>query len=104
MRQFIAEIARRDPNMNESKTKAEQQVAKQARATVMAAEAGTRPLLEEPPKPDEVQIPCHLRPTIESDIEAITDIYNQEIGEGYKVMDTNALRQEDFYKVYSQCI
>ncbi|KAI1131555.1 hypothetical protein F5Y10DRAFT_286461 [Nemania abortiva] len=99
MRQFIAEIARRDPSL-----RAERKAAKQARAAAMASEAGTRPLLEEPPNPNEVRIPCHLRPAIESDVEAITDIYNQEIADGYKVMDTNALRQEDFYKVYVQCV
>ncbi|KAJ8130543.1 hypothetical protein O1611_g3087 [Lasiodiplodia mahajangana] len=84
IRQFAAQIARRDPNM-----KSNRKAAKQATAEVIATET---------------EIPCHLRPTTESDIEAITDIYNQEMANGYKVMDTSPLQQEDFYKIYNQCM
>ncbi|KAI0104206.1 hypothetical protein GGR51DRAFT_572856 [Nemania sp. FL0031] len=99
MRQFAAEIARRGPNM-----KSARKAAKQAGTAVIATEAEVEPLFEEPRNPNEVQAPCHLRPATESDIEAITDIYNQEMADGYKVMDTIPLRQEDFRKIYNQCM
>lgn len=93
MKQFAAEIARR-------KRKTE----RQDRVTSMPVEIEAAPLREELPNPNKVQIPCHLRPATELDIEAITDIYNHEIAEGYNVMDTNPLEEEDFYKMYNRCV
>jgi L-amino acid N-acyltransferase YncA len=84
--------------------KIKRKVEKPARATAVATEAQEEPLREEPPNAHKVQFPCHLRPATKSDIKAITDIYNQEVAEGYKVMDTNPLNQDDFYNIYSQCL
>ncbi|KAI0911526.1 hypothetical protein F4823DRAFT_293715 [Ustulina deusta] len=101
MRQLIAETARRDP-----KRKAQRKAEKKAKIAARAAAAAAEPdvTVEEHPNLDEVQIPCHLRPAVESDIEAIAAIYNQEIADGYKVMDTMPVGQDDFAKIYSQCL
>ncbi|KAI0428597.1 hypothetical protein F5Y09DRAFT_357652 [Xylaria sp. FL1042] len=103
VRQFAAEVARRDPNR-----KAQKKAEKKARAAARAAAAGetANPVtsFEEPPNPNEVQIPCHLRPAVESDMEAIAAIYNQEIVEGYKVMDTKPVKQADFQGIYKQSL
>ncbi|TGJ80338.1 hypothetical protein E0Z10_g8424 [Xylaria hypoxylon] len=108
MKQLVAEIARRDPKRKaQRKAEKEQRAAAAAAAAAAAraeAEAEAEAVVEAPPNLNEVQIPCHLRPAVESDMEAITAIYNQEILDGYKVMDTNPVRQEDFCRIYGQCL
>ncbi|KAF2970256.1 hypothetical protein GQX73_g3255 [Xylaria multiplex] len=98
MKTYAATIARRDPQK-----KAQRKAEKKARAAAAAA-AEINASVEEPPNLNEVQIPCHLRPAVESDMEAITAIYNQEIANGYKVMDTKPVRQDDFQSIYNQCL
>ncbi|KAI0533149.1 hypothetical protein GGR58DRAFT_521938 [Xylaria digitata] len=97
MKTYAATIARRDP-----KKKAQRKAEKQARAAAAVAEP--KASVEEPPNLNEVQIPCHLRPAVESDMEAIAAIYNQEVANGYKVMDTKPVRQDDFQRIYDQCL
>ncbi|KAI1116103.1 hypothetical protein F5Y14DRAFT_459604 [Nemania sp. NC0429] len=96
MKRFAAEIARRARKPKDGK-----------RTSSIAAEAMAdrepEPLLEEP-NPNEIQIPCHLRPAEESDIDAITEIYNYEIENGYKVMDTDPVGRDDFHSIYRQCL
>ncbi|KAJ8120978.1 hypothetical protein ONZ43_g2457 [Nemania bipapillata] len=99
IRQFASEIAQRDPN-TQSKRKTE----KQAQTTPVTIETEADPINEEPLNSFQVQVPCHLRPATESDVEAIAAIYNHEIAEGYKVMDTRPIKQDDFYNIYSQCM
>ncbi|KAI1355816.1 hypothetical protein F5Y01DRAFT_326327 [Xylaria sp. FL0043] len=104
MSQFVAEIRRRDPE-RKAQRKAEKAARAAARAAAAAAEAA-RPdtSFDALPNPNEVQIPCHLRPAVESDIEAIAAIYNQEIADGYKVMDTKPVEINDFQKLYNQSL
>ncbi|RWA13846.1 hypothetical protein EKO27_g1240 [Xylaria grammica] len=100
MKRFAVKMARRDPER-----KAQRRAEKEERAAARAAAAaGRENLVEEPPNINEVQIPCHLRPAVESDIEAITAIYNQEIKDGYKVIDTKPVGQDEFRSIYSQCL
>ncbi|KAI1186845.1 hypothetical protein F5B17DRAFT_431135 [Nemania serpens] len=101
MRQFAAEIARRDPNVKLKQKESKRRAA--AMATEAMVDREPEPLLEEP-NPNEIQIPCHLRPAYESDIEAITAIYNHEIASGYKVMDTSPVGHDDFHNIYSECL
>ncbi|KAI0400845.1 hypothetical protein F4802DRAFT_601606 [Xylaria palmicola] len=99
MRLFEAETARRDPVR-----KAQRKAEREARAAAQASLAAAAPVVEEPPNPYEVQIPCHIRPADEPDIKAITAIYNQEIETGYKVMDTQPVKQDDIFMIYHQCL
>ncbi|KAI0460425.1 hypothetical protein F5B21DRAFT_519169 [Xylaria acuta] len=94
-KQFLAETAR--------KRKAQRKTEKQAKVTARATETETGPMVAESPNPNKVQIPCHLRPATESDIQIITAIYNREISDGYKVMDTKPIRPDDFRTIYNQC-
>ncbi|KAI1757841.1 hypothetical protein F4782DRAFT_546928 [Xylaria castorea] len=94
-KQFLAETAR--------KRKAQRKTMKQARDTAEASEEETRPLVAEHPNPNEVQIPCHLRPATEPDIQFIAAIYNREVLDGYKVMDTKPIRSDDFHTIYNRC-
>ncbi|KAI1313675.1 hypothetical protein F5Y03DRAFT_389974 [Xylaria venustula] len=105
MRQLIAGLARRDPKRKAQK-KAEKEARAAARAAAAAVAAAGTPEVStaELPNINEVQIPCHLRPAVESDIEAIAAIYNQEVADGYKLMDTKPVRQEDFRTIYSQSL
>ncbi|KAI8635089.1 hypothetical protein F5Y19DRAFT_470139 [Xylariaceae sp. FL1651] len=101
MRAYAAEVSRRDP-----KKRALRKAEKEARAAAKAAAAqavNQGAVYEAPPNPDEVKTPCHLRPVAEYDIEAITAIYNQEIVNGYKVMDTEPVSPDHFYRVYNEC-
>ncbi|KAI0969186.1 hypothetical protein F4678DRAFT_473843 [Xylaria arbuscula] len=105
MRQLIVGLASRDPKRKAQK-KAEKEARAAARAAAAAAAAEGTPEVatEELSNINEVQIPCHLRPAVESDIEAITAIYNQEVADGYKLIDTEPVRQEDFRSIYSQSL
>ncbi|KAI3337081.1 hypothetical protein HD806DRAFT_542797 [Xylariaceae sp. AK1471] len=99
MKEWVAMVARKDP-----KRKAERKAAKEAKAAAKAAaEIEPEPFVE-PPNPNEVQTPCHLRPVNGGDIGAITAIYNQEIADGYKVMDTKPVSSDNFNRIYSQCL
>ncbi|RYC64759.1 hypothetical protein CHU98_g1448 [Xylaria longipes] len=95
MKQFQAETDKR---------KAQRKTEKQAKVTARATETETGPVVAERPNPNQVQIPCHLRPATESDIQIITAIYNREISDGYKVMDTKPISPDDFHTIYSQCM
>jgi GNAT superfamily N-acetyltransferase len=97
--EWAAVLARRDPQR-----RAQRQAAREAKAAARAAaEVKPEPFVD-PPNPNEVQISCHLRPVTERDIEAITAIYNQEIADGYKVMDTVPVSSGNFHRIYSQCL
>ncbi|GAW25725.1 hypothetical protein SAMD00023353_1200190 [Rosellinia necatrix] len=102
MKEFAVEVARRNPQ-NKAQRAAEKQARAAARAAAAAA-ATAEIVIEEPPNPNEIQIPCHLRPATESDIEAITAIYNQEVEDGYKVIDTKPVREEEFHKIYRRSL
>ncbi|KAI1826130.1 hypothetical protein F4861DRAFT_498179 [Xylaria intraflava] len=58
---------------------------------------------EVPTRYNGVKIPCHLRPVRKSDIAAVQAIYNQEIREGYKVVNTEPVNIAAFQAIYSQC-
>ncbi|KAJ2999049.1 hypothetical protein NUW58_g130 [Xylaria curta] len=72
-------------------------------ATAKAAVEEIEPVPEEVLNTNRVRIPCHLRPAVESDIEAITAIYNREVENGYNSMDSHPVKTYDFQKVYNQC-
>ncbi|TRX94763.1 hypothetical protein FHL15_004224 [Xylaria flabelliformis] len=95
MKEFLAKTAH--------KQKAQRKTEKQVRVTTGASEAETRSMVAEHPNLNEVQFPCHLRPATESDIQNITAIYNREVSEGYKVMDTKPIRPDDFHTIYKRC-
>ncbi|KAI1426017.1 hypothetical protein F5Y12DRAFT_794953 [Xylaria sp. FL1777] len=101
MRHFEAELTRRDP-----KRKALRKAEKEARAAARAAAKAAEPeaSVEEIPNLDEVQTPCHLRPAVDLDIEAIAAIYNQEVADGYNAMDITPVGQEDFRGIYNQSL
>ncbi|KAI0526517.1 hypothetical protein F5B22DRAFT_655668 [Xylaria bambusicola] len=100
MRQYVAAVARKDPHR-----RAQRKAEKQARAAAEAAAAAEPEIVAEPlPNQNEVQIPCHLRPAVESDMEAVAAIYNQEILDGYRMMDTKPVMENDFRRIYGQCL
>lgn len=101
MRQYMAEMERKDPQK-----KAQRKAEKQARAAAKAATAvAEQENVAEPlPNPNEVQTPCHLRPATESDMAAITAIYNQEIVDGHTVMDTKLVGENCFRRIYDQSL
>ncbi|KAI0389816.1 hypothetical protein F5Y17DRAFT_447271 [Xylariaceae sp. FL0594] len=63
-----------------------------------------RPVRAPAPNKYQVQIPCHLRPALVSDLPAITEIYNHEILNGYKVMDIDPIKPMDFLNIYDKCV
>ncbi|KAI0476739.1 hypothetical protein F4859DRAFT_521308 [Xylaria cf. heliscus] len=95
-KQFLAEIAR--------KRKAQQKPEKYVKVAARDSEEEIGSAVAELPNPNEVQIPCHLRPATESDIPIITAIYNREISDGYKVMDTKPISSDEFHEIYHQCL
>ncbi|KAJ3580015.1 hypothetical protein NPX13_g548 [Xylaria arbuscula] len=100
MRLYIAEANRRDPQL-----KAQRRAEKQARAAAKAAAVAEAETMPEPlPNPNEVQIPCYLRPAIESDMDDIEAIYNQEVMDGYRMMDTKPVEKDDFRRLYAQSL
>ncbi|KAI1631314.1 hypothetical protein F4809DRAFT_177739 [Biscogniauxia mediterranea] len=92
--------------------KAEKKAKKAAREAALKAaqEAANvnppemKPPHERLPDPDEVLVPCHLRPVEESDIEGVAEIYNNEVKNGYKVMDVNPVSVEDFRELFLTCV
>ncbi|KAI0550190.1 hypothetical protein F4679DRAFT_594834 [Xylaria curta] len=95
MEEFLAKTA--------LKQKTQRKTEKQVRVTAGASEAETRSMVTEYSNLNEVQIPCHLRPATESDIQLIAAIYNREVSEGYKAMDTKPIKPNDFHTVYNRC-
>ncbi|KAI2637403.1 hypothetical protein GGS21DRAFT_489179 [Xylaria nigripes] len=75
-----------------------------AEVTNSQSVSGTATLTEKPSNPNEVKIPCHLRPARGLDMGDIQAIYNQEIEDGYSVMDTKPVSIESFQAIYRQCL
>ncbi|KAI1743720.1 hypothetical protein F4680DRAFT_471221 [Xylaria scruposa] len=95
MKEFLAKTA--------LKQKTQRSPEKELRVTAGASEAETRPMVTENSNLNEVQIPCHLRPAMESDIQLIAAIYNREVSEGYRAMDIKPIKPNDFHTVYERC-
>ncbi|KAI0199677.1 hypothetical protein F4808DRAFT_471321 [Astrocystis sublimbata] len=94
MNQFAAEKAR--------KRKAQRKLYEQSELAAAAAEF--EPAVPMESNPFEVLTPCFLRPATESDMMSIAAIYNSEIADGYKVMDTTPITPGDFELVYNRCM
>ncbi|KAI1180371.1 hypothetical protein F4777DRAFT_574132 [Nemania sp. FL0916] len=97
VREF-GELARRD-----KKIRLMQKVANQATAAIPTTQEAAQTFLDEHPNPNNIQIPCHIRPAVESDIEAITAIYNQEVDSGYGVIDIYPIKCNDMLNLYRRC-
>ncbi|KAI0448037.1 hypothetical protein F4803DRAFT_496257 [Xylaria telfairii] len=99
VKQFLAETARR--------RKAHRKTEKKARATKdiePELKPQAEPVMAETSNPNGIQTPYHLRPATESDIEAITSIYNREVLEDHRVMDLKPIKPDDFHRIYNQCL
>ncbi|KAI5924859.1 hypothetical protein F4810DRAFT_709050 [Camillea tinctor] len=87
--------------------KKEKRAMKKAKQEAWEAAGANAPKVESPypqlPDPDEVQVPSHLRPAEKFDIEGVTEVYNKEVRDGYKVMDANPVTVDVFRQLFLAC-
>jgi GNAT superfamily N-acetyltransferase len=61
------------------------------------------PVRQRAPNPHQVRVSCHLRPAIQYDMEAVAAIYNHEVVNSYKAVDTELVKAQEFRDIYSKC-
>ncbi|KAI0602999.1 hypothetical protein F4775DRAFT_7627 [Biscogniauxia sp. FL1348] len=86
-----------------ARRRAKKAAQKAAQKAAIAEPLVNEPPLELQPNIDDVLIPCHIRPVQESDMEGVAEVYNNEVKNGYKVMDVNPVSVEDFQALILAC-
>ncbi|RYP07987.1 hypothetical protein DL765_008954 [Monosporascus sp. GIB2] len=89
--------------LRELQVRADRIAQKKSRREIAAIKAARQRVIEEDVNPDRVQVDCHLRPATEKDMEGVAAIYNREVNNSYKVVDTQPVTVAKFHELLRCC-
>ncbi|RYO85864.1 hypothetical protein DL762_005011 [Monosporascus cannonballus] len=89
--------------LRELQVRADRLAQKKSKRETAAIKAARQRVVEEDVNPDTVQVDCHLRPATEKDMEGVAAIYNREVNNSYKVVDTQPVTVAKFHELLRSC-
>ncbi|RYP30798.1 hypothetical protein DL767_006079 [Monosporascus sp. MG133] len=89
--------------LHELKVRADRIAQKKSKRETAATMAARQRAIEEDVNPDKVQVDCHIRPATEKDMEGVAAIYNREVNNSYKVIDTQPVTVAKFHELLRGC-
>ncbi|RYP60981.1 hypothetical protein DL771_010294 [Monosporascus sp. 5C6A] len=89
--------------LHELQVRADRIAQKKSKRETAAIKAARQRVIEEDVNPDEVQVDCHIRPATEKDMEGVAAIYNREVNNSYKVVDTQPVTVAKFHELLRGC-
>ncbi|RYP90451.1 hypothetical protein DL770_003424 [Monosporascus sp. CRB-9-2] len=89
--------------LHELQARADRIAQKKSKRETAAIKAARQRVIEEDVNPDKVQVDCHIRPATEKDMEGVAAIYNREVNNSYKVVDTQPVTVAKFHELLRGC-
>ncbi|RYO83342.1 hypothetical protein DL764_009468 [Monosporascus ibericus] len=89
--------------LHELQVRADRIAQKKSKRETAATKAARQRAIEEDVNPDEVQVDCHIRPATEQDMEGVAAVYNREVNNSYKVVDTQPVTVAKFHELLRGC-
>ncbi|RYP45143.1 hypothetical protein DL768_008461 [Monosporascus sp. mg162] len=89
--------------LHELQLRADRIAQKKSKRETAAIKAARQRVIEEDVNADKVQVDCHIRPATEKDMEGVAAIYNREVNNSYKVVDTQPVTVAKFQELLRGC-